>query len=139
MNALAPEITPTNQGIAFFGSSGGMETRLGGYYDWSRVPPRVEDTLRATVRRLFAARVGTLAGVKRIYWQTHEDRTCVWTVLAGVNRELEDRVFEEQLVLLDLFPEARFDFLVLAEGEEERIRPATGALLFATKEDAGRD
>lgn len=63
-------------------------------------------------RRTVATLLGKLREVKAVYIFPHDDCYEVYTVLGTRDRRVRNRLFEKELAIHDLFPEALLDFKV---------------------------
>lgn len=81
----------------------------------------------------FTADVSELPDVERIFWKVEDNWIRVWTIINQPNREVENKIYDAQLDLMDKFPEKFFDFVVIfRQGKmPEEIHPEGAIPVFS--------
>ncbi len=80
-------------------------------------------------------RISPIVGVEKVFVRRDKDFYRVWTVIADMDLDLEDRICDAQLSIIDLFPETRFDFSVVFRGQKDSgwFTPYGAAQIFPAR------
>jgi hypothetical protein len=87
-------------------------TSNGCHFRWS-------DTLAESLATRLREKFCTISGIEKIFVKRDRDFYRVWTVIPDMDIDLEDRICDAQLAIIDLFPETKFDFSVVFRRERD--------------------
>jgi hypothetical protein len=93
------------------------------------------DTLAESLAARLREKFSSISGIEKIFVRRDKDFYRVWTVIPDMDIDLEDRIYDTQLAIIDLFPETKFDFSVVFRRERGRdwFSPYGAAQIFPSR------
>lgn len=93
------------------------------------------DTLAESLATRLQEKFSSISGIEKIFVRRDKDFYRVWTVIPDMDIDLEDRICDAQLAIIDLFPETKIDFSVVFRRERGRdwFSPYGAAQIFPSR------
>lgn len=83
------------------------------FLDHANIQERAIDSVSHSLKNLFITKISALRQIERVFWRRAGGRIRVWTVIDTPDLEVENKIYDAQLELMDMLPDVHFDFSVI--------------------------